>query len=98
MTPERIAELAELLDRAESAHGAYETTELHGAYDKAWADWYAMWAVDHGIGRLIGRPIAADELSRFLTRSTAELDELRSRPAQTWAAWTAGRIAADLGA
>jgi hypothetical protein len=96
MTPDRIAGLADLLGRTGQAHGAYEESVLGGVYDQEWAAWYAAWAVEHGIGELIGRPIGAEELARFLAATNAELERLDPRPTESWAAWTARRIAAEL--
>lgn len=36
-------QLADLLKRAAEAHHEYETTELKGVHDEAWAEWYADW-------------------------------------------------------
>lgn len=40
------ASIAALLEAKEHARGAYEARELDGAYDEAWARWYAAYAVD----------------------------------------------------
>ncbi len=40
-----VADLAEAMRRAEAAHGVYETRELGGHRDEAWADWYAAYMV-----------------------------------------------------
>ena len=69
-----IEALAALLARTGEAHGVFEETELNGVYDQEWPRWYAAYAVDHGIGALIGRDITADELALFLASSNADLE------------------------
>ena len=63
MATDRIGALEALLAEAEAAHGVYETTELNGVYDQDWPRWYAAYAVDHGIGALLGRDVSVDELA-----------------------------------
>jgi hypothetical protein len=96
MNTDRIGALNALLAQTEQAHGEFETTELHGVYDRAWPRWYATYAVEHGIGTLVGRAVTADELAELLASSWAELEQAEPRPSEPWAAWTARRIAADL--
>jgi hypothetical protein len=94
MENERIAAVEAILARTESAHGDYETAELHGVYDQAWAAWYAAYAVDHGIGDALGRTLTAEELAAFFTSSWAERTTSDPDSSATWAAWTATRLAA----
>jgi hypothetical protein len=47
-TPEKA--VADLLTETKTAHGAYETDVLGGAYDEAWPAWYAAYLLDHGLG------------------------------------------------
>ena len=96
MKTDRIAPLEALLGEAETAHGAYETTELNGVYDQEWPRWYAAYAVDHGIGEIVGRPVGADELAALLTASWSELQQTDPRPSEPWATVVAGRLAAEL--
>jgi hypothetical protein len=96
MTDERAALIQALLGDAESAHATYETTELHGEYDREWASWYARYAVDHGIGPMLGHDVSADQLGRFLSESFAAYEQLDPPPAGGWAAYLARRIAAEL--
>ena len=96
MAPDRIKEITALLGRAEEAHGAYEQAELGGVYDEDWPRWYATYAVDNGIGAMLGHDVSPDELAEFLTRSNAEFQATDPKPAVPWASYTAGRIAAEL--
>ena len=96
MTTDRIAQIEELLARAESAHGVYESTELNGVYDEAWPRWYAQYAVEHGLGALIGRDVTADELTRFLERGWDEVQRMDPKPTDPWRTYTARRIAEQL--
>jgi hypothetical protein len=96
MTADRIEAIEALLRQTEAAHGAYETTELKGVYDQAWPRWYAAYAVEHGIGALVGHAVTTDELAQFLGTSWAESEAADPRPSESWAASTARRIAAEL--
>jgi hypothetical protein len=96
VTTDRIEALQALLAQTEAAHGAFETTELNGVYDEEWPRWYAEYAVDHGIGTLMGRAVTTDELARFLASSWDELQHADPRPSHPWAAYTARRIATEL--
>jgi hypothetical protein len=96
MTADRIEALTSLLLQAEEAHGVYETAELNGVYDEEWAAWYADYAVGHGIGDLLGRPVMSDELGRFLASTFAEFRAADPKPIEPWAAYTARRAAAEL--
>jgi hypothetical protein len=96
MPSDRTEAISALLVRAEEAHGAYEAAELNGVYDQDWPRWYAAWAVEHGLGALVGRDVSPDEVEQFLARSSAELEQADPKPTESWAAYTAARMAADL--
>jgi hypothetical protein len=95
MTTDRAQAIEALLSEAKDAHGVYETNELNGVYDLDWPRWYAGYAVEHGIGAILGRAISTDELADFLTRSWEELQRA-DQPTEPWAALTARRIASEL--
>ena len=97
MAVDRAEAVNALLVEAEAAHGAYEATELHGVYDKEWARWYAAYAVEHGIGALVGHELTADQLADFLANSYLQFEQADPKPEGTWSAYTARRIAAELG-
>jgi hypothetical protein len=92
---DRTDAIAALLAEAERAHKIYESNELGGVYDEDWARWYAAYAVDHGIGGLVGRHVAADPLAGVLTRAFDEFKRAEPKPAESWADWTARRITAE---
>lgn len=94
MNDDRTRALEALLAQAGEAHGAYETAELGGVYDEAWPRWYAAYAVEHGIGRILGRDIGVDELAALFTAGWAE-SQAAGGSGDTWARDTARRIAAD---
>jgi hypothetical protein len=96
MSTDRIGALEALLAETETAHGAYEATELNGVYDQEWPRWYAAYAVEHGIGEIIGRPVSADELAEFLTMSWSQLQQADPKPAEPWTASFARRMAEEL--
>ena len=93
---ERTDAIRALLDETETAHGAYETTELHGVYDEAWPSWYARYAVEHGLGDLIGHPVQDDALANLLSRTFDDFKDAKPTPTQPWAMYTAQRIAEEL--
>jgi hypothetical protein len=95
MPTDRIGAIEALLTEAESAHGVYETTELNGVYDEDWPRWYAGYAVEHGIGALLGRPITADELTERFTSAWSEFKDVDPRPAEPWTTFIARRLAAE---
>jgi hypothetical protein len=96
MPPDRVEALNDLLVAAEEAHGRFEATELNGVYDKDWARWYAVYAVAHGIGAMLGREVTMDQLAEFLAVSHADFKQLDPGVNEPWAAYTARRIEADL--
>jgi hypothetical protein len=85
-----------LLAETEGAHGRYEATELNGVYDQEWPRWYAAYAVEHGIGTLLGHAVTTDQLAQFLASGYAEFEQLDPKPSEPWAAYTARRIATEL--
>ena len=91
-----LDQLTTLLVQAGEAHGRFEQTELQGVYDQAWPRWYATYAVEHGIGALVGHLVTIDRLTEFLASSNAEFEQIEPKPAEPWAAYTARRIAAEL--
>ncbi len=93
---ERFDRIAALLVETGEAHGRYEETELNGVYDQEWPRWYAAYAVDHGIGDLLGHPVTTDELAAFLATTNLDLEGIEPEVREPWATYTAGRIAAEL--
>jgi hypothetical protein len=96
LTTDRIAALEALLAETEAAHGVYESTDLNGVYDQDWPRWYAGYAVEHGIGSIVGRDVDADELAQSLAASWDELQGAERRPMEPWGAYTARRLAEEL--
>jgi hypothetical protein len=82
-----LANVTDLLYRTGAAHGQYETTELGGVYDQAWAAWYAGWAIEHGLNDLLGTGYAQEELGRLLTSINEE--HKRQSDGLNWAQFTA---------
>jgi hypothetical protein len=93
---ETIEAVTALLGEAETAHSVFESTELKGVYDENWAEWYAAYAVEHGIGDLIGRAVAPDELAGFLSGTFADFKEHEGTSTDGWASYTARRITTEL--
>ncbi|HEX5825017.1 MAG TPA: hypothetical protein VFY18_11220 [Candidatus Limnocylindrales bacterium] len=96
MDTERIEAVSALLTQAEVAHGTYETTELNGIYDQDWPRWYATYAVEHGIGKLLGRDVTTDQLAQFLSGSFGDFQRADPKPDEPWPAYTARRLAAEV--
>jgi uridylate kinase len=88
--------VAALLAEAQQAHGVYEATELNGVYDREWPRWYAGYAVDHGIGDLLGRDVDAERLADLLAASYAEFERIEPAPAESWSDHLGRRIADEL--
>jgi hypothetical protein len=95
MPTEQITALQALLEETERAHGAYEATELQGVYDEDWPQWYARYAVDHGLAELVGRAVSVTDLAGFLTASWEETKGSETKPGEPWDAYTARRIAKE---
>jgi hypothetical protein len=96
MNGDRTAAIEAVLVETENAHAAYENAELGGVYDQAWPQWYASYAVDHGLPAILGRSIDADALADYLVRTWDEATRSGAKPAEPWSRWMAGRIAAEL--
>jgi hypothetical protein len=94
--PDRLAAVSALLTEAESAHGVYEAAVLGGVYDQAWPDWYATYAVEHGIGELVGHPVTAADVATVLSRTFEAFKAADPKPTEAWAAWTARRLTTEL--
>jgi hypothetical protein len=93
---DRVAAVGTLLTEAEAAHGVHETTVLGGVYDQDWPRWYAAYAVEHGIGELVGHPVTVDRLGSFLASTFDEFKGADPTPIEPWAAWTARRVVTEL--
>lgn len=91
--PPDPASIAALLEATERAHGEYEARELGGAYDEAWARWYAAYAVEHGIGELLEAQIGVDALETELTDGFAAFQAADPQPPSGWASFIAERLA-----
>jgi hypothetical protein len=96
MPTDRAEGITALLTAAQEAHSIYEATELNGVYDEEWPRWYVAYAVEHGIGALLGREVTADELAAFLASSYAEYEQTDPQQRAPWPAHTARRIEAEL--
>jgi hypothetical protein len=96
MTDDRVESVSALLAETEAAHGVYETAELKGVYDKEWPRWYAAYAIEHGIGEAVGHAVTVEQLARFLGTTFGEFKAAEPEPTETWADYTARRIAAEL--
>lgn len=96
MAADRVEQLTALLAQTGAAHGVYEESELNGVYDNGWPRWYAAYAVEHGIGALVGHEVTADQLAEFLASNNVAFEGTDPKPSEPWAAYTARRIATEL--
>jgi hypothetical protein len=96
MAAERIEAINALLVEAQQAHAVYEAEELDGVYDQDWPQWYATYAVEHGIGMMLERDVTADDLAAFLASSYGDFEQADPKPGEPWAEYTARRIAMEL--
>lgn len=94
---ERADAIAALLVEAEGAHGEYESTELNGVYDREWPRWYATYAVDHGIGELLGRAVDVEALASLLQTGFEEFEQMEPSSTEPWSAYLGRRITETLG-
>ncbi len=79
-----------LLMQTEQAHGQYEQTILNGIYDRDWTIWYANYAIDQGIEKVLNRAISGERLSQFLSQSYERYKAEQSQ--KTWAAYTTQKL------
>lgn len=93
---DRTDAIQDLLVETEKAHGAYEATELNGVYDEDWPRWYASYAIEHGLGDLVGGEVTPDRLADLLARGFDEFKQAQPEPAEPWSASLARRIATEL--
>lgn len=93
MSADRVKAIEALLSETEAAHGAYEAAELGGVYDQDWPAWYAAYAVDHGMGEVLGRDVTANDLAAMLKRAYAEFEQTDPK-VESWQAYASRRIAA----
>lgn len=75
MDEQAVQHVRQLLEAASSAHREFELSELNGVRDVDWPAWYADYLLAHGLQKVLGREIAAEELTNLLTTS----DELYRR-------------------
>jgi hypothetical protein len=68
--------VAALLREAETAHGAYETDVLGGAFDEEWPAWYAAYLLDHGLRAQLPSAENLDDtnLTTMLARLAADYE------------------------
>ena len=93
---DRTEAVMTLLAQAEQAHGEFETAELGGVYDQDWPRWYAAYAIEHGLGALVGHPVTTDQLAQFLAGTFGDFQNAEPEPSEPWTAYTARRITAEL--
>jgi hypothetical protein len=95
-TDDRALAIFKLLTEAEQAHAAYETAVLGGVYDQDWPAWYASYAVEHGIGEIVGHAVTADQLAAFFRIAWADFSAGAPSSSEGWGTYTARRIVAEL--
>jgi hypothetical protein len=68
--------VAALLREAETAHSAYETDVLGGAFDEEWPAWYAAYLLDHGLRAQLPSAENLDDtnLTTMLARLAADYE------------------------
>jgi hypothetical protein len=93
---EQADAVAALLVEAKEAHGVYEATELNGVYDREWPRWYANYAVEHGIGDLLGREVEVDHLASQLAEGFEEFERIEPASDEPWSDYLGRRIADQL--
>ena len=96
MADDRAEAISALLVQTEEAHGAYERAELKGVYDEEWPQWYAAYAVDNGLGALLGHEVTTEDLAAFLASDYAEFQKAEPTPTEPWASHAARRIVTEL--
>ena len=93
---DRFEAIDALLVETGEAHGRFEKTALQGVYDQEWPRWYAAYAVERGIGALLGHPVTTEQLAVFLASSNRDLEQIEPELREPWATYTARRIASEL--
>ncbi|HYI66113.1 MAG TPA: hypothetical protein VEW95_04245 [Candidatus Limnocylindrales bacterium] len=96
MAADEVGAVNALLVETMESHGAFEATALNGVFDQDWPRWYATYAIEHGLGALIGHDVSIDRLAQFLASSNAEFEQAEPKASEPWAAYTARRITVDL--
>ncbi len=96
MASDSVGAVDALLVETTEAHGVFEATELNGVYDQDWPRWYATYAIDHGIGALIGQDVTIDRLAQFLASTNAEFEQAEPNASESWAFYTARRITVEV--
>lgn len=93
----RVEAVTALLLEAESAHGTYEALDLGGVYDQDWANWYAEYAIEHGLSDILGHATPLDRVGPLLAAAYAGFEKLDPRPDHAqWAAYLGRRVVEDL--
>lgn len=93
MGTDQAQNIEALLVEAERAHAEYEAAELGGTYDQSWPQWYAAYAVEHGIGDVIGKQLSADALAGMLVGSWDAFQAEQPGADASWSAFAAARLA-----
>ena len=96
ITRDRSGRITALLVETGEAHGRYEAAELGAVYDQQWPRWYAAYAVEQGIGDLVGHPVTTDQLAAFLATTNLDLERIEPELREPWATYTARRIESEL--
>ena len=95
MTTDRIAALEALLARP-SGPRRLRDDGAERRLRRAVATVVREYAVEHGIGAIVGHEVSPDDLAELLTASWSELQETDPRPAEPWTTFIARRLAAEL--
>lgn len=86
--------VARVLARAARAHHDHEQRELGGARDRDWPEWYAGYALRHGIGEPLGQSVSEGQLAELLRLANDAFEA--QRPAQRWESFTAAWLLARM--
>lgn len=90
MTQTQSANVEVLLIQAGNAHHVYEQTVLKGAYDQEWANWYADYVIQHGLGDLLNQSVTTEQVSQFFSESYRMYEQKNTD--QNWASYTAEKM------
>jgi hypothetical protein len=91
MSDELFQQVRDLLLAAKEAHIKYESAELGGEYDEAWAKWYAAWLIKRGINKLLAQTYGVESLSKSLS-AMAEAQKTSTYPSEKWADFYAATL------